>query len=301
MRSSQEPVLSRKKLRVSSLEKGLNAFASLLERAIFSEEMARKDGMLQRIDPRAKLIVMVFLIVVVSLLRRLETLVALYMAVTFMALISGLGLLTLTKRIWFFVPIFTGMIAIPAIFNIITPGTPLLVVARLKRDIGIGPWHIPAEIAITREGVEGAAIFVMRVATSVSIVMVSVLTTRWADLLKALRAFRVPSAFVLILGMTYRYIFVLIRIVQGMYMARRSRTIRSGVKGERAWVASRMAVIVAKSYVMSEKVFMAMRSRGFTGDVRTITAFDMETRDIAFLISSSILGISLMLLEKIWR
>lgn len=301
MRSAQESLLSGRRSRFSSLEKGINAFASLLERAIFSEEMARKDRMLQRIDPRVKLIVMVFLIVVVSLLRRLETLVALYMVVTLMALISGLGLLAFTKRIWLFVPVFTGIIAIPAIFNIITPGTHLLVVARLKRDIGVGPWRIPAEIAITREGVEGAAMFVMRVATSVSIVVVSVLTTGWSDLLKALRAFRVPSSFVLILGMTYRYIFVLIRIVQGMYMARRSRAIRSGIKGERAWVASRMAVIVAKSYVMSEKVFMAMRSRGFTGDVRTITAFDMGARDIAFLISSSILGISLILLERIWR
>jgi energy-coupling factor transporter transmembrane protein EcfT len=40
-----------------------------------------------------------------------------------------------------------------------------------------------------------------------------ILTTRWAVPLKALRVLRVPQGFVLILGMTYRYIYVLFRFI----------------------------------------------------------------------------------------
>jgi cobalt/nickel transport system permease protein len=290
---------SGKRSRLSSIEKGVNEFLSLIERAIFSEEMARKDGLLQGMDPRAKLAAMVCLIVFASLFKRPETLAALYLIVTLMALLSKLDILSFTKRIWFFIPIFTGIIAIPAVFNVITPGTPILVVARLKKGVDFGPWHIPEEIAITKEGVESAVLFVIRVATSVSIAVVVVLTTRWSDLLKALRAFRVPAVFVLILGMTYRYVFILVRVIQDMYMARKSRTIVYRTKGERIWVASRIAVIAAKSYAMSERVFMAMKSRGFTGDVRTMTPERMRFKDIVFLASSSILGVALFFLERI--
>ena len=51
------------------------------------------------------------------------------------------------------------------------------------------------------------------------------LTTPWADLLKSLRAIRVPQVFVLVLSMTYRYIFLFLHTTNGMFEARKSRVV----------------------------------------------------------------------------
>ena len=51
-----------------------------------------------------------------------------------------------------------------------------------------------------------------------------VLTTPWADVLKSLQALRVPAqVFVLLLSMTYRYIFLFFRTTNGLFEARKSR------------------------------------------------------------------------------
>jgi len=64
-----------------------------------------------------------------------------------------------------------------------------------------------------------------------------VLTTRWTSILAALRWFRVPSVFVTILGMTYRYIFLLLHTANSMFLARRSRSLGTFTAREnRRWL-----------------------------------------------------------------
>lgn len=49
------------------------------------------------------------------------------------------------------------------------------------------------------------------------------LTTRWNNLLRALRTIFVPKIFIVTLEMTYRYIFVLITLLEDMFLARKAR------------------------------------------------------------------------------
>ncbi len=58
----------------------------------------------------------------------------------------------------------------------------------------------------------GAALIVIRVATSISLVVLVALTTSWTALLAALRSLFLPRMFVLVLGMAYRYVFYLLGI-----------------------------------------------------------------------------------------
>ena len=67
--------------------------------------------------------------------------------------------------------------------------------------------------------------FVARVGVSVSLAVMLVLTTPWADLLKSLHSLRVPRVFVLVLAMAYRYIFLFLRLTNGMFEARKSRVV----------------------------------------------------------------------------
>ena len=78
---------------------------------------------------------------------------------------------------------------------------------------------------ITSQGLTTAGLIVMRVAMSVSIVVLITLTTPWTKLLAALRALFVPKIFILIIGMAYRYIFLLLNSVTDMYTARKARAV----------------------------------------------------------------------------
>ena len=52
-----------------------------------------------------------------------------------------------------------------------------------------------------------------------------VLCTPWSYLLKALRVLRLPVVLVVVLGMTYRYIFLLLRNAHDMFTSRKSRMV----------------------------------------------------------------------------
>ena len=106
---------------------------------------------------------------------------------------------------------------------------------------------LPFGLGLTRQGLMAAAIITIRVAISISLVMLVTLTTPWARLLSALRALGVPRMFVLVIGMAYRYLFVLLGAVQDMYVARKARSIapERDARGGRA--AAQVAPVVSEA------------------------------------------------------
>jgi cobalt/nickel transport system permease protein len=142
-----------------------------------------------------------------------------------------------------------------------------------------------------------ASLFVMRVATSVSLVVLLTLTTRWCNILKALRVFRVPQFFTFILAMTYRYIHLLMRQIEDIHLARKSRTIgrEKGSSGRR-WTSSQIKFVLKSSLNMGEYVYSAMVSRGFTHELKIIENFNLRLIDYIWLIFSiSIIAVTLVL------
>ena len=65
----------------------------------------------------------------------------------------------------------------------------------------------------------------MRAETAATLSVLIVLCTPWNNVLKALRVLRLPTVLVVILGMTYRYIFLLLRTAHDMFESRRSRMV----------------------------------------------------------------------------
>src|SRR5262249_1993138 len=151
----------------------------------------------------------------VSLSRNLAVIGALYMLTLPVALASQVPMGFYLKRAWLFMPFFTGIIALPALFNVFTPGPALLTLIATPSFT----------LSVTLPVVVTAAFLLLRVGASVSIGVLLVLTTRWASLLKALHVLHVPQVFVLILGMTYRYIYVLLQSANDMFLARKSRVV----------------------------------------------------------------------------
>lgn len=276
----------RPRRRKDFIAKTINGVTETIERSVYTEEFARRDGLLQRIDPRVKVGVFVASVLTVGLVRSLPVILGLYVIAVVLGLASRLPISLLLKRILIGIPLFAGIVALPALFLI--GGKPLLDIAR------IGPVHL----AITSNSLLSFVTFVSRVTGSVTLAALLVVTTRWSDLLKSMRIFHVPEVFIVVLGMTYRYIFLFLKALENLFLARASRTVGTATEREqRRWIGSSMGTLLGKSFKTSNDVYQAMVARGFTGDVRTITNFSMRDEDWLFVAVSAVILASALLLD----
>jgi cobalt/nickel transport system permease protein len=106
----------------SFVGKTIDGILTFLEEAFISESFSRRKGFLQSLDPRAKLISILVLVFTTTLIGDLRLLVFVYMLTLLFSYLSKIDVLFFIKRVWLFIPIFAGIIAIPMVFNIFFPG-----------------------------------------------------------------------------------------------------------------------------------------------------------------------------------
>lgn len=256
---------SSKRRQYSFFEKTARGLLKAAEHSLFAERMAESNGLLQRFDPRAKLAGMAFLIFAAVAVHELRVLVLIFLLATGLALCSHISVAALATRIWFPVLAFTGIIAAPAMFLI----------------PGIAVCHLPlVGWTVSRPGIVSAVFLILRAETASTLSVLLVLTTLWSHVLKALRVFRVPVVLVVVLGMTYRYIFVFLQAAHDMFESRRSRIIGTLTGADSRRLAGATAgVLLSKSMQISSDVHMAMQARGFRGEVYLLDDLRLRLHD----------------------
>jgi cobalt ECF transporter T component CbiQ len=260
-----KPTIKPRKKRGSFVERTLASLVSNTEHALFAEEIAQADGLLQKLDPRVKIVGLLALILAATLARNIFTILFIFAVAVLLAVLSRVPIRTLATRAWLGALFFTGMIALPATF--LTPGDALFRIPLLG-------W------TITAQGMTTAAYLIFRVETTVTLSLLLVLCTLWTHVLKALRILRVPVVSVVILGMTYRYILVMLETARNMFEARQSRLVGTlGASESRRIAAASVGVLLSKSFYLNSEVYLAMQSRGFRGEVYTLDEFQMRRRD----------------------
>jgi cobalt/nickel transport system permease protein len=105
---------------------------------------------------------------------------------------------------------------------------------------------------------------------SFSAILILVSTTPFESLLRGLRQLRVPALFVAILGLTVRYLFVLLEELESMRRGRLSRTFHSRRLSDWIQLPNLIGLLFLRSLTRAENVHQAMLARGWTGDVRTL-------------------------------
>jgi cobalt/nickel transport system permease protein len=260
--------------KTSYLAKTLRGGATLLHQVMFGDDVAGSRGLLQRIDPRVKLVSLLVLLVVGGLAHSMATLVVMYGLTLVLAAASALPVGFFVKRVWLFVPIFTGIVVLPATLSIVTPGDVVLT---------LWHWHGAPE-GFTAQGLTAAARVVCRVAVSISLVVLLTLTTPWVRLLAALRSLGVPRIFILIIGMAYRYIFLLLTTITHMFQARQARTPGAPKHdaSARAFLGAGVGTLLGKAGQLSEEVHQAMVARGYRGDATTLDHAGLRRTDLVF-------------------
>lgn len=247
------------------LETTLLRLSQTLHESMFAEEAAAQNGWLQKIDPRIKVCGLLLLILACSFAQDVMPIAILL--VFSLVLVAGSHLLSFSyfTRLWFFIPLYTAVVALPALF--LTPGETIV-------TLPFSGWHV------TQQGARSAMLLVLRVTTTVSFLLLLVLTTRWAVLLKALRSMGFPQILLFMLAMTYRYIYVLLQSTTALFLARQSR--RVGVEAWRSakeWLGAISGALLGKSYSLSSEIYLAMVSRGFKGEPVLFTDFRTRAKD----------------------
>ncbi|HEX3748564.1 MAG TPA: cobalt ECF transporter T component CbiQ [Bryobacteraceae bacterium] len=242
------------------IENTLEGLHFALQRALYADASAAHTGFLQHLDPRVKVAGFLALVVSVALAAKLWLLAAMFaLAVTLVA-VSSVPIRLVAARTWIGAFLFSGAIALPALF--LTPGTAL--------------YGLP----MTVQGVRTASFLLLRAETAATLMLVLAYTTPWTHILKALRIFRVPVVFVVILGMTCRYILLMLETAHEMFESRKSRTVNRMTPAENRRLAIASAgVLLHKTLHMSNEVYLAMQARGFRGEVYVLDDFAMQARD----------------------
>ncbi len=268
------------------LEHTVSGITASVERSIFTEEHARSAGWLQSVDPRAKLGMFLAAVLAASLSSSVVVLAVLYAVVLLAARASRIPFDFFVRRVWLGIPFFAGLVVLPAVF--LVPGPHLF-------DLALGP----VSLGPTVPGVTGAILFVSRVGVSVSLAVLLVMTTPWADLLKSLQAVHVPQLFILVLAMAYRYIFLFLHLANGMFEARKSRIVARTSGGEqRRWITASMGGLLNRSVKMSNDVYAAMVARGFAGTIRTFADYRMTRDDWAALAGTVAISVAAVVAQR---
>ena len=251
--------------------RGLSAVFGAATALFDPREDGSRPGWLSEIDARAKIIGLCGLLVCATLFTSLAALLACIAWALLVWALGGLGWRRLAAAL-LGLPLFAIAFCAPAALNLVTPGRPVLVLCSLGAG-SWGPWSWPDTLALTDRGLFVALRLLLRMTACVSIGALLVAGTRPRDLFRGLRGLGVPSGFVLVLDMTVRYLAVLLRSAEEIHLAKLSRSIAHvPTRRDQAWAAAGIGEIYRKSRKLAGEVADAMESRGYAGEVRSLSA-----------------------------
>ncbi len=233
----------------------LRDLAESSESLVYIEDLSNRSGLLQNINPLINLLVVVFMIVASLFIFSLSYLALICIIPFILALTSRIPLKYLLSRTMF-IPAFAALISIPVLF--ITPGH-----AILATNIGA------FTLAITSQGITRFLVFSIRVWFCVASLTLLIVSTGFDKILKLLSSLKVPPLVVQMFSLTYRYFFVSVHEVQSFLIAKEARTyIHRRTMNYQALkdFGAILAALFIRTYERSERVYLAMKSRGFCID-----------------------------------
>ena len=221
------------------------------------------------LDPRAKIVSIIMFVVISALLKDMYVLTA--------ALFYVLALLCIS--------------AIP-------------VAHILGRYLLAAPFALLGSLSVYfYAGLHPSIAMFLRISTCVLAIVLLSTITPFLDLLLGLQRLRVPRIFVSLLLFTYRYLFVIFDEMQRMALARKARGARKGRhlldrEGMRT-ISFTAGMVFVRAYERGKRMHEALRSRGYDGEIRTLTPLRIKAADILFF--GLVLAFGAILLSADWR
>jgi cobalt/nickel transport system permease protein len=203
-------------------------------------------------DPRIKLACVIAFIVVVAFLRSLEALFLCAVFAVLLAEVSGVPMRHIGENM--------------------ALASPFIAFAFLTM------WW--------SSGLVNAVALMLRISASVLVLVVLIASTPFFDTIRAFRWFRMPKLLASLILFTYRFIFVLLDEISRMRTARKARGFGGGTslldKFAFKTISSTIGMVFVRSQARASTMFDALLSRGYEGEVRTLTHLKAKAADLAF-------------------
>jgi cobalt/nickel transport system permease protein len=150
-------------------------------------------------------------------------------------------------------------------------------------------------------GLRVGGVVAMRVMTVGLLALVLMRSNPFHELLAAAHALKLPGVLVQVAQLAYRYTFVLASEARRLRIALRARAFRlqSNVHTYRT-LGHTIGSLLVRGSDHSERVSEAMRCRGFDGGYHTLLEFRTRFSDVVAFIAVVLLGIGLMLVDRLW-
>ena len=137
-------------------------------------------------------------------------------------------------------------------------------------------------LSITREGLEVlAAVSAKAIIGTVSAVLLGA-TTSVPSIIRGLEGMRVPRLLTLIAAFMYRYLFVIADEMRRMRSALASRAYRPRNLTQVAALGRMATALFLRSYARGERVYLAMLSRGYAGQMPRMEPLRFVRADALF-------------------
>ena len=242
---------------------------------------------IHQLDARVKFILSIALIITINLVRPgIWIIYGILALVTFSGIIfSKISWKSLLKRSLIALPFIFA--ALPLLFTI--PGEPVF----SKQFYGLN-------LTISYAGLVRFLTILIKSWLSVIVSIILIMTTKFSDILYAMRWLHLPRLLVVLIGLMWRYLFVLFEEVKRLIHARESRS--GSIPGRKSgggllWRSKVSGNMVGNLFLRSidrsDRVYNAMLSRGFDGEIRLMESGNLEQPE-RFLLATGLLFLSLI-------
>lgn len=154
----------------------------------------------------------------------------------------------------------------------------------IGRTLLILPFIMLAGLAAPWDGYAGLTALFIRAVLCLMLLILLTNTTRFSELLRALRRLGLPQVMVMNLNFLYRYFFVLTEEALRMKQARDCRRVgKLGVKDEVKTLSSMLGTLLIRSFERAERMHQAMLSRAYSGEFPVYAPRKFSWPDLAFL------------------
>ncbi len=268
------------------MEKTLKEVSSFIAHALTP---APRAGLLGDVKPLTYVVVSLTLVITSILMRSPAALAFLTVSAPPLAWASGVRLREFIKREYSFIPPLTAVVALPAIFNFVTPGRELV-------STQLAGWTV----SVTYDGVESALVLLLRVTAATSFIVMVSLKYDPADLAESLKSLMLPSLIVDSTHLMLRHSLTLARLTAKMIDGRRARVVgrEPTLYSWRRW-GEAIGALYIRSVGLSEMTYKAMKARGYGNQCLERRRFSVGRDDIIILIIASVIIVASFIVQAV--
>lgn len=125
-------------------------------------------------------------------------------------------------------------------------------------------------IGVSQSSIQNVVNLFFKTLGAVSCLYYLSLSTPIVDLLAVLRRLKFPKLMIELMGLIYRFIFVLIETADTMFMAQNSRLGYSSLSTAYRSMASLILSLFIRAYKRSEDIYTALEARGYDGELNVL-------------------------------